>query len=172
MLLGNTFQLKLYWFKTKKTPNLWNFIKEYINAPMWNSSGHAGWEAERQRTQWVNLQWVNADVSETHDRMDRLITVSSQRVHKDLLEITVWLSNYRTQQTQAGLGWGSALPLGYHKNPLRGGLALQQYCNVISHKRNAGPVYTWDIYALITENQIQIGQFEYKFLHPKTPSFS
>lgn len=35
-----------------------------------------------------------------------------------------------------------------------------------------GPVYTRDVYALITEKQIQIGKSGYKFLHPKTPSFS
>lgn len=60
---------------------------------------------------------------------------------------------------------GSSLPLDQCRNPLWGGLAFRQYCNIISYKRNAGPVYTRDIYALITENQIQIGQSEYKFLH-------
>jgi len=55
--------------------------------------------------------------------------------------------------------WRQAfLPLGQCRNRLLGGLALLQYCNITSYKMNAGSVYTLDIYALITDNQIQIGQ--------------
>lgn len=51
----------------------------------------------------------------------------------------------------------ASLPL--CRNPLLGDLALLQYCNIISYKMNASSVNTVDIYALITDNQIQIGQF-------------
>lgn len=56
------------------------------------------------------------------------------------------------------LATGISFPLGQRRNPLLGGLALLRYCNIIFYKMSSGSVYTLDIYALITDSQIQIEQ--------------
>lgn len=113
------------------------------------------WEAKDKR------HWVNADDSETPDRMVRLITVSSKGTqrhawnHSAVIEVQNTANTSRTWLQTALFPWAHA--------------------EILSQKVlhcNRGSVYTQDIYALITENQIQIGQSEHKFLHPKTPSFS
>lgn len=95
--------------------------------------------------------------------MDRIITVRSQGVHKDML---------KPQHTaNTGRTWlQAALFLGVSAEILSKEIL---HCdNIGTLFSTKGPVYTRDVYALITEKQIQIGKSGYKFLHPKTPSFS